>query len=75
MKTIEIRKGLTDEWKRGGVTEAVDFATLTDLMFKTWSGMTTREYKMHRGLTKESLRDNMIIWVFPMQLRFEGVAR
>ena len=59
MKTIEIRKGLTDEWKRGGVTESIDFATLTDLMSKTWSGMTTREYKRHKGLTKESLRDNM----------------
>ena len=59
LKTIEIRKGLTDEWKRGGVTKSIDFATLTDLMSKTWSGMTTREYKHHKGLTKESLRDNM----------------
>ena len=59
LKTIEIRKGLTEEWRRGGVTEAVDFATLTDLMSKTWSGMTTREYKRHKGLTKENLRDNM----------------
>ena len=59
LKTIEIRKGLTDEWKRGGVTEAIDFATLTDLMSKTWSGFTTREYKHYKGLTKENLRDNM----------------
>ena len=59
IKTIEIRKGLTDEWKRGGVTTEVDFAFLTDLMSKTWSGMTTREYKRHKGLTKENLRDNM----------------
>lgn len=59
LKTIEIRKGLTDEWKRGGVTESIDFATLTDLMSKTWSGMTTREYRRYKGLTKESLRDNM----------------
>lgn len=59
IKTIEIRKGLTDEWKRGGVTKEVDFAFLTDLMSKTWSGMTTREYKRHKGLTKENLRDNM----------------
>ena len=59
LKTIEIRKGLTDEWKRGGVTESIDFATLTDLMSKTWSGMTTCEYRRHKGLTKESLRDNM----------------
>ncbi len=59
LKTIEIRKGLTDEWKRGGITEAIDFATLTDLMSKTWSGFTTREYKQYKGLTKENLRDNM----------------
>lgn len=59
IKTIEIRKGLTDEWKRGGVTQEVDFAFLTDLMSKTWSGMTTREYKKYKGLTKENLRDNM----------------
>lgn len=59
IKTIEIRKGLTDEWKRGGVTKEIDFALLTDLMSKTWSGMTTREYKNFKGLTKENLRDNM----------------
>lgn len=59
IKTIEIRKGLTDEWKRGGVTKEVDFAFLTDLMSKTWSGMTTKEYKKYKGLTKENLRDNM----------------
>jgi len=59
IKTIEIRKGLTDEWKRGGITKEVDFAFLTDLMSKTWSGMTTREYKKYKGLTKENLRDNM----------------
>ena len=59
IKTIEIRKGLTDEWKRGGITREVDFAFLTDLMSKTWSGFSTREYKRLKGLTKESLRDNM----------------
>ena len=59
IKTIEIRKGLTDEWKRGGVTQEVDFAFLTDLMSKTWSGLTPREYKKYKGLTKENLRDNM----------------
>ena len=59
IKTFEIRKGLTDEWKRGGVTREVDFAFLTDLMSKTWSGLTTREYKKFKGLTKENLRDNM----------------
>ncbi len=56
LKTIEIRKGLTDEWKRGGVTESIDFATLTDLMSKTWSGMTTREYKRHKGLTPAGMQ-------------------
>ncbi len=59
IKTIEIRKGLTDEWKRGGITKEIDFAMLTDLMSKTWSGLTTSEYKRHKGLTKENLRDNM----------------
>ena len=59
IKTIEIRKGLTDEWKRGGITENDDFALLTDLMSKTWSGMTTKEYKQLKGLKKENLRDNM----------------
>lgn len=59
IKTIEIRKGLTDEWKRGGVTQQVDFAFLTDLMSKTWSGLTTKEYKHFKGLRKENLRDNM----------------
>ena len=59
IKTIEIRKGLTDEWRRGGITHEIDFAFLTDLMTKTWSGLTTREYKNLKGLTKENLRDNM----------------
>ncbi|MBQ6311246.1 MAG: hypothetical protein IJK74_06850 [Bacteroidales bacterium] len=59
IKSIEIRKGLTDEWKRGGVTQEIDFAFLTDLMSKTWSGFTTKEYKKFKGLTKENLRDNM----------------
>lgn len=59
IKTIEIRKGLTDEWKRSGVTNESDYARLTDLMSKIWSGMTTREYKEHKGLTDQNLRDNM----------------
>lgn len=59
IKTIEIRKGLTDEWKRGGIKENEEFALLTDLMSKTWSGMTTKEYKHLKGLKKENLRDNM----------------
>ena len=59
IKTIEIRKGLTDEWKRSGVENESDYALLTDLMSKVWSGMTTREYKEHKGLTSQNLRDNM----------------
>jgi len=59
IKTIEIRKGLTDEWKRSGVESESEYAKLTDLMSKIWSGMTTREYKEHKGLTSQNLRDNM----------------
>ena len=59
IKTIEIRKGLTDEWKRSGVENESNYARLTDLMSKIWSGMTTREYKEHKGLTDQNLRDNM----------------
>ena len=56
IKTIEIRKALTDEWKRGGMEEDKDYAILTDIISRTWSGMTTREYKEHKGLRKESLQ-------------------
>lgn len=58
MRTIEVRKLLTDEWKRGGVKDA-QYATLTDIVTREWSGMSTREYKGFKGLHKESLRDNM----------------
>ena len=59
MRSIEMRKELTDEWKRSGITEQKDFAILTNVLTKAWSGMTTGEYKRHKGLTKENLRDNM----------------
>ena len=59
IKTIEIRKELTDEWHRAGITEQKDFAILTNVLTQAWSGMTTGEYKRHKGLTKENLRDNM----------------
>ena len=59
MKSIEIRKELTDEWKRHGLQEGVQFATLTDVIYQTWSDMTAREYKRIKGLKKENLRDNM----------------
>ena len=59
MKSIHTRNELTDEWKRSGVTEQKDFAMLTNILTKAWSGMTTGQYKTYKGLTKESLRDNM----------------
>ena len=59
LKSIEIRKELTDEWKRHGLQEGVQFATLTDIIYQTWSDMTAREYKQFKGLKKEILRDNM----------------
>ncbi len=59
MKSIMTRKSLTDEWKRVGITQEKDYALLTNILTKAWSGMTTREYKTYKGLTKQSLRDNM----------------
>ncbi|MWQ06306.1 hypothetical protein GFL06_06805 [Glaesserella parasuis] len=59
LKSIEIRKELTDEWKRVGVKEGQQFAVLTDIITKAWSGKTTKEYKQFKGLKKENLRDNM----------------
>lgn len=59
LKSIEIRKELTDEWKTKGVQEGMQFAVLTDIITKTWAGRTTKEYKMLKGLKKENLRDNM----------------
>ena len=59
LKSIEIRKELTDEWKSRGLKEGQQFATLTDIISKSWSGKTTKEYKILKGLKKENLRDNM----------------
>ena len=59
MRSIEMRKELTDEWQRSGIHEQKDFAILTNVLTKAWSGMTTGEYKHYKGLTKENLRDNM----------------
>jgi hypothetical protein len=59
IKSIEVRKSLTDEWDKAGVKQGKEYALLTDLMSKTWSGMTTKEYKQHKNLKKENLRDNM----------------
>jgi hypothetical protein len=59
IKSIEVRKALTDEWDKAGVQHGQEYAALTDLMSRVWSGMGTREYKQHKGLKKENLRDNM----------------
>lgn len=59
LKSIEIRKELTDEWRKRGLKEGVQFATLTDIITKAWSDKTTKEYKILKGLKKENLRDNM----------------
>ena len=70
IKTIEIRKGLTDEWQRGGMKEEHDYAILTAIISRAWSGMTTREDKKYKGLRKESLRDNMT----NVELMLNGLA-
>lgn len=59
LKSIEVRKELTDEWKKRGMKEGSQFATLTDIITKAWSDKTTKEYKVLKGLRKENLRDNM----------------
>ena len=70
IKTIEIRKGLTDEWKRSGVETEQEYASLTDIMYRAWSGLNTREYIELKGLRKESLRDNMT----NVELMLNGLA-
>ena len=59
LKSIEIRKELTDEWKKHGLQEGPEFAFLTDVIYKTWADKTAKEYKQHKGLRQENLRDNM----------------
>jgi hypothetical protein len=59
LKSIEVRKELTDEWERRGVRKGQEFATLTDIITHGWSGMSTKQYKQYKGLKTESLRDNM----------------
>ena len=59
LKSIEVRKELTDEWKRTGVEEGLQYATLTDIITREWSGLRTKDYKALKGLHKENLRDNM----------------
>ena len=59
LKSIEVRKELTDEWKRNGMQEGIQFAALTDIIYQTWAEKSTKGYKKFKGLTKENLRDNM----------------
>lgn len=59
IKSIEVRKELTDEWKRTGVKEGIEFASLTDIITREWSGFSIKQYKQFKGLKKENLRDNM----------------
>jgi hypothetical protein len=59
IKALQERKGLTDVWQENGINEEVEYAILTNEIYKTWSGMTAKEYKQYKGLRKESLRDNM----------------
>ena len=59
LKSIEIRKDLTDQWKAHNVKEGVGYATLTDIIYQAWAGLTAREYKHLKGLHQENLRDNM----------------
>ncbi len=59
LKSIEIRKDLTDQWKAHGVEEGIQYASLTDIIYQAWAGRTTKEYKRFKGLKKENLRDNM----------------
>lgn len=59
LKSIEIRKELTDEWKKRGLQEGLQFASLTDIIYQTWAGKTAKEYKKFKGLKKENLHDNM----------------
>ena len=59
LRSIEVRKELTDEWNRAGVTEGQQYASLTDIITRSWSGKSTRQYKQFKGLKKENLRDNM----------------
>lgn len=59
LKTIEVRKLMTDEWDKGGIKKGMEYAILTDEIYKGWAGMNSREYKKLKGLHKENLRDNM----------------
>lgn len=74
IKSIEIRKGLTDEWKRAGIVEQKLYAALTSIMTKEWSGLTVKEYRKLKGLKKESLRDNMTNMELALNMLAEASA-
>lgn len=74
IKSIEIRKGLTDEWARTGVQQGMQYASLTDIITQEWSGMTTKQYKNYKGLKKESLRDNMTNMEIALNMLAEASA-
>ena len=74
LKSIEVRKELTDEWERTGVHQGQEYASLTDIITKEWSGMTTKQYKGFKGLKKESLRDNMTNMEIALNMLAEASA-
>ncbi len=74
IKSIEIRKELTDEWARTGVQQGMQYASLTDIITREWSGMTTKQYKNYKGLKKESLRDNMTNMEIALNMLAEASA-
>lgn len=75
LQAIQVRKELTDEWEQRGVKKGVEYAILTDEITKAWSGMTTRAYKNHKGLTKENLRDNMTTTEIILNMLAETAAK
>lgn len=74
MRSIEVRKALTDEWQRSGVKDEREFAILTNILTKAWSGMTTGQYKQYKGLTQQNLRDNMTNLEITLNMLAEGTA-
>ncbi len=74
IKSIEVRKELTDEWDRTGVKHGLQYATLTDIITKEWSGMSTKQYKSYKGLKKENLRDNMTNMEIALNMLAEASA-
>lgn len=74
IKSIEVRKELTDEWDRTGVKQGLQYATLTDIITKEWSGMSTKQYKSYKGLKKENLRDNMTNMEIALNMLAEASA-